>query len=78
MIDTKEKHTVKEIVNKVWESQIKVNDEFSGLEFKKLCVALCPQMSEKYVETFLRLLRYEHREEFVCINRAKSKFRRVI
>ena len=70
------KFTVKQAVCKVFE-RIQVGESFTGIEFKRWCVQEAPNLKDKYVETFLRLLRYTHRDEFVCINRAQSKFRRI-
>lgn len=70
------KPTVRKVVLKAFE-EIQINQEFTGIEFKRMCVKYAPELSEKYVETFLRLLRYTHREDYVCIKRSSSKFRRI-
>ena len=70
------KTTVRKAVLRAFQD-IEINQEFSGIEFKRMCVSYAPELSEKYVETFLRLLRYTHREDYVCIKRSSSKFRRI-
>lgn len=70
------KTTVRQAVLQAFKD-IKVNQEFSGTEFKRLCVSYAPELKFKYVETFMRLLRYTHRSEFICINRSSSRYMRI-
>lgn len=73
---TIDKLTVRDSVNKAF-ADLKTNQEFSGYEFKRMCVSYAPNLRFKYVDTFLRLLRATHREEFICISRAESKYRKI-
>lgn len=72
----KEKITVRSIVCEVFD-RLPVNQDFNGIELKKWCVRIEPSFRAKYDETFLRLLRMYRREKFICIDRAKSKYRKV-
>lgn len=76
MISEKQKMTVKYAVCEVFDS-LPVNQEFNGIQLKKWCVKIEPAFRAKYDETFLRLLRMHRRSQFVCIDRAKSKYRKV-
>lgn len=76
MISDKQKVTVKNAVCEVFDS-LPVNEEFDGIQLKKWCVKIEPSFRAKYDETFLRLLRMYRRSQFVCVNRAKSKYRKV-
>lgn len=56
---------------------IKINQQFSGIEFKRMCVSYAPELKNKYVDTFLRLLRYTHHGDYICVNRSSSKYQRI-
>lgn len=71
-----EKMTVSDIVRNVFDG-MDVGTEFSGLEFKQMCIRLEPKYQFKYEDTFMRLLRLNRRVHFVCINRGKSLYRKV-
>ena len=58
-------------------ASIRVGEEFNGLDFKRWCVRENPKLKYTYEETFLRILRMHFRSQFVCIDRAKSKYRKV-
>lgn len=58
-------------------TSIRVGEEFNGLEFKRWCVKENPKLKYTYEETFLRILRKHFRSQFICIDRAKSKYKKV-
>lgn len=68
--------TVTETAKKVFE-KLAVNTEFSGLEFKALCVADNKALKNVYEDTFMRILRKFYRSQFICISHAKSKYRKI-
>lgn len=68
--------TVKETVIKAF-GMIQEDQEFSGLEFKKMCVRLNPDFKNKFEDTFMRLLRMYKRNEFICIDRHNSKYKKI-
>lgn len=76
MIDESKKMTVKSVVCEVFD-RLSVNQEFNGIELKKWCVKIEPAFRATYDETFLRLLRMHRRSQFICIDRAKSKYKKV-
>ena len=57
---------------------IKINQQFSGLEFKRMCVSYAPELKHKYVDTFLRLLRMTHHGDYICVNCSSSKYMRIV
>lgn len=76
MIDSSKKTSVRAVVCEVFD-RLSVNQEFNGIELKKWCVRIEPSFRAKYDETFLRLLRMYRREQFICVDRARSKYRKV-
>ena len=58
-------------------TSIRVGEEFNGLEFKRWCVKENPKLKYTYEDTFLRILRKHFRSQFICIDRAKSKYKKV-
>ena len=71
------KTTVKKAVIEAFKD-IAINQQFSGTEFKRLCVSHAPELRNKYVDTFLRLLRLTHHGDYVCVNRSSSKYMRIV
>lgn len=69
------KPTVTSTVRRVFE-RMADNVEFSGIEFKKLCVKENPELKNVYEDTFMRILRKYYRSRFVCVNRIKSIYRK--
>lgn len=76
MVNPSKKISVRNVVCQVFD-KLSVNEEFNGIELKKWCVKIEPSFRAKYDETFLRLLRMYRRSQFICIDRAKSKYRKV-
>ena len=72
-----DKVTVTSVIREVFEHDISVGQEFSGLDFKKLCVRKVPAFAFKYEDTFLRILRHHYREQFVCVSRSKSIYKKI-
>ena len=66
-----EKLSVSKAVAKVID-KMKDREEISGYELKQRCCQLDSGLSGHYVETFLRKMRLNRRDEMVCINRQKS------
>lgn len=76
MVDYNKKITAREAVRQVIDD-MPIHSEISGLELKKRCVKLNPKLRNTYVETFLRSMRYTRRYQMICVNKAKSTYRKI-
>lgn len=69
-------YTLKQVVCKVID-ELPEGREFFAWELKDFCVAECPELKEKFVESFLKTMRMNRRDSVICIHHGKSKYRKV-
>ena len=64
--------TVRAVINEMPDGYF-----FSGWELKKLCVAKRPELKNMYVETFLREMRMNCKDAYICENRRQSLYSKI-
>lgn len=56
---------------------MKVGEEYSGYDLKRWVTKKNPACEYVYIETYLKILRMKRRSQFICINHAKSIYRKI-
>ena len=64
--------TVRAVINEMPDGYF-----FNGWELKKLCVAKRPELKNMYVETFLREMRMNCKDAYICENRRQSLYSKI-
>lgn len=73
----KENHiSLKNAICKVID-EIPTNQEFTLIEFQKMVIRQFPQFKKAYLSTIQRYAIGYRRKNFLCINRAKSLYRKI-
>lgn len=67
---------ISKTLRKVWKD-IPVGKEFHGWELRNMCVALEPDLTGVYVDTFLRRLREYYNGCYELVSRSESLYKKI-